>query len=205
MSGLIWKIAMCNVQNINVLAKQENVICWHKNMGNLISIFTETKLKDKIYLWIAGKFEDVCMFTSGLNSGYLSAGVVIVMNFSLAKHVYKVSEMPGRLLSIRLLFKNKLSVSVLGLYAGALSVAWFSQTGKINFFITKAANKFSFIILGGDFNKNSLKRSAGFKKQANKDHWKFDFKDADDAKWSEFKEAMAANAAMFSDSFITSA
>ncbi|KAG9297710.1 hypothetical protein G9A89_011225 [Geosiphon pyriformis] len=131
---------------------------------------------------IAGKFEGVRMFTSGLNSGYLGAGIVVVMDFSLAKHVCKITEMPNRLLSIRLLFKNKLSVSVLGLYAGALSATQFSQAGEINSLIL-----------------NSLCR------QANKDHWKFDFKGADNAKWGRFKEAMAANAAMFSNGFITSA
>ncbi|KAG9307576.1 hypothetical protein G9A89_023141 [Geosiphon pyriformis] len=247
-------IAMCNVWGINVSIKQKDVICWHKDMSNLILIFTETKLKNKIRLWIADKFESVYVFTSKLNSGYLGAGVVVVIDFFLAKHVCKISEVSGRLLFIRLLFKNKLSVSVLGLYAGALSAAQFSQTGEINFFVAKVANRSSFVILGGDFNENGLKRSASFKKcvslglvnfmnsmgvektidfvlvlsnlvtvsvfvslnglldtqlnflhrQANKDHWKFDFKGADDAKWSEFKEATAANAAMLSDGFITS-
>ncbi|KAG9286499.1 hypothetical protein G9A89_014665 [Geosiphon pyriformis] len=236
-NGFIWKIAMCNVQSINVP--------------------------------IVDKFEDVYVFTFGLNSEYLDAGVVAVMDSSLAKHVCKVFEMPGQLLSIRLLFKNKLSVSVLGLYAGALSAAQFSQAGEINSLIAKAANGSSFIILNSNFNKDSLRRSASFKKcvslglvnslnsrgvektidfvlvllnlvsaivncnvmdvcdyfdtnhqavsvsvdlgsllntqlnflcrQANKDHWKFDFKGADNAKWDEFKEAMAANAAMLSD------
>ncbi|KAG9284827.1 hypothetical protein G9A89_003750 [Geosiphon pyriformis] len=35
------------------------------------------------------------MFTSGLNSGCLGADVIIVMDSSLAKHVYKVSEVPA--------------------------------------------------------------------------------------------------------------
>ncbi|KAG9302338.1 hypothetical protein G9A89_008830 [Geosiphon pyriformis] len=242
------KLVTLEAFGINVPAKQEDIICWHKNMSNLILIFIKTKLKDKVCLWIAGKFEGVCVFTSGLNSGYLGVGVVVVMNFSLAKHVCKIEE--------------------------------------INFLIAKAANGFSFIILGGNFNEDSLKRSTRFKKcvslglvnslvgslvmksstwrnsrsvektidfvlvlsnlvsvivnhdvinisdyfdtdhravsvsvnlnslldtqlnflhrQANKDHWKFDFKGADDAKWSKFKEAMIANAAMFFDGFISS-
>ncbi|KAG9300374.1 hypothetical protein G9A89_009998 [Geosiphon pyriformis] len=102
--------------------------------------------------------------SAGLGSLYLGAGVVVIMNFSLVKHVYKVFEMSSQLLSIRLLFKNKLSVFVLELYAGALSAARFSQTGEINFLIAKAANRSSFVILGGNFNENSLKRNASFKK-----------------------------------------
>ncbi|KAG9297584.1 hypothetical protein G9A89_007659 [Geosiphon pyriformis] len=230
-------LTTCNIQGINVPAKQDDVIHWHKDMGNLISMFTETKLKDKIRLWIADKFEGVCVFTSGLNYGYLGAGIVVIMDSSLAKHVCKVSE---------------LSVSVLELYVGASSAARFSQAGKINFLIAKAANRSFFVILGGDFNKDGVKRSASFKKcvslglvnslvgslvmkidcnimnisnyfdtdhqavfvsvslsglldtqlnffrrQANKDYWKFDFKGADNAKWSEFKKAMAANAKWF--------
>ncbi|KAG9297380.1 hypothetical protein G9A89_009464 [Geosiphon pyriformis] len=118
----------------------------------------------------------VRVFTSGLDSRYLSASVVVVIDSSLAKHVCKISEVLSWLLSIRLLFKNKLLVSVLELYTGALSAVWFSQAGEINSFIAKAANGSSFIVLGG----------------------------ADNTKWNEFKEAMAANTAMFSDGFITS-
>ncbi|KAG9301120.1 hypothetical protein G9A89_012503 [Geosiphon pyriformis] len=120
---------------MSLLAKLDNagsndIIRWHKEKNNLVSTFIESKLKGK-------------MFTSGLESGNLGASVVIVMNSFLARH----------LLSIKLLFKNKLSVSILGLYAGVFLVARFSQAGNINFFIAKAVNKFSFVILGGDFMK----------------------------------------------------
>ncbi|KAG9294222.1 hypothetical protein G9A89_021581 [Geosiphon pyriformis] len=89
------------------------------------------------------------------------------MNFLLAKHVYRVSEVPGWLLSIRLLFKNKLSVLVLELYADASQAVHFSQAGKINSLIAKAVNKSSFVILGGDFNKDDLHKSASFKRCLN--------------------------------------
>ncbi|KAG9296700.1 hypothetical protein G9A89_001332 [Geosiphon pyriformis] len=248
-------------------------------MNNLVFIFTELKLKGKVCLWLTDKFDGVRVFISDLNSGSLGADVLIIMNFFLAKHICKISEVPGWLLSIKLLFKNKLSVSILGLYAGALSVVWFSQAGKINFFIVKAVNGSSFVVLGGDFNENSSQKCASFKKclelglvnsligslaikmltwvnsrgviktinyvfispnlvnslvhcsvsdiseyfdtdyqtvfvglgslldthlftlrkQVNKDHWKFDVKNASEAKWLEFKDAMAANTTMFSD------
>ncbi|KAG9291856.1 hypothetical protein G9A89_012141 [Geosiphon pyriformis] len=91
----VEKIATCNVQDINVSAKQKDVVCWYKDMSNLILIITKTKLKGKVCLWIAGKFEDICVFTFGLNSEYLDASIVVVIDSSLAKHVYKVSEVPG--------------------------------------------------------------------------------------------------------------
>ncbi|KAG9296561.1 hypothetical protein G9A89_015153 [Geosiphon pyriformis] len=97
-------------------------------------------------------------------SGYLSAGVVVVMNSFLAKHVCKMSEVPDQLLFIKLLFKNKLSVSILGLYTGASSVVWFFQAGDINFFIVKAVNESSFVILSSDFNKDGSYKCASFKK-----------------------------------------
>ncbi|KAG9304651.1 hypothetical protein G9A89_020215 [Geosiphon pyriformis] len=185
--------------------------------------------------------------------------------------------------SPELLFKNNLSVSILGLYAGVSSVVWFSQAGEINFFIAKAVNKFFFIILSGDFNEDSAQKCASFKKcfdlslvnflrrslfvkmltwtnsygvakaldyilislslvnavidgsmagvedyfdtnhkvvsvsvglgglldiqlsllckQINKNHWKFDVKNADEVKWGEFKDATAANTVMFLDEF----
>ncbi|KAG9293643.1 hypothetical protein G9A89_018980 [Geosiphon pyriformis] len=279
MTDLIWKIATCNVRGINNPTKQVDIICWHKEMNNLISIVTETKLKDKIHPWIINRFDGVHVFTSEVNSGYLNFGMAIIIDTSLACHVYKVSKVPGQILCIRLLFKNKLSVSILGLYAGASSVVQFSQAGNINFLITKAVNESSFVIFGGDFNKNGSHKCASFKKcfdlglvnslagsafvkiftwcnshgiaktidyvfvfsnlvnamvdhniagvvdyfdidhaaisvfvglgglldvqlsslhkQANKNCWKYDIKGVDKRKWCEFRNAIAANAAVF--------
>ncbi|KAG9290028.1 hypothetical protein G9A89_010334 [Geosiphon pyriformis] len=269
-SGLGFSIATCNVRGMNVSAKQKDIVRWHKDMGNLVSIFTETKLKNRVFI-------------SGLDSGYLSAGMAVVMDSSLARHVCKVSEVPGQLLFVRLLFKNKLSVSILGLYAGASLVVRFSQADEINSLIARAVNESSFIVLGGDFNEDGSHKSASFKrcfdlglvnslvgspaakmptwensrgvkktidyvfvslslvnaivhyevlnvsghfdtdyqavsvdlglgglldthlnslrKQVNRDYWKFNVKDANKAKWLEFKNASAVNVSMFSDAF----
>ncbi|KAG9298884.1 hypothetical protein G9A89_015905 [Geosiphon pyriformis] len=265
-------------------ANSDDIICWHKEMDNIVFIFTESKLKGKVHPWIVNKFDGVWVFTSGLESDYLGAGVVVVMNSLLVRHVSKISKVPGWLLSIKLLFKNKLLVSILGLYTGASLVAWFFQAGDINSLIAKTVNKFFFIILGGNFNKNGSYRSASFKKcvdlglvnflvnssavkeptwansrdimkmidfvfvspslvnvivhwevlevgghfdmdhkavsmsvslggllnmqlisfrkQANKNHWKFNFKNASKDKWNNFKYVTLANAAIFSDEFI---
>ncbi|KAG9294786.1 hypothetical protein G9A89_000149 [Geosiphon pyriformis] len=274
---------MCNVCGLNNPVKQDDIICWHKNMNNLVFIFMELKLKGKVHLWLTNKFDGVWVFTSGLDFGSLGADVLIVINSSLAKHVYKISKVPGWLLSIKLLFKNKLSVSILGLYAGASSVVRFSQTGEINSLIAKAVNEAFFVVFDGDFNEDSSQKCASFKKcfelrlvnflikslaikmptwanfkgvmktidyvfvslnlvnslvhhgvsdvskyfnadhqavsvsvdldslldthlfslrkQTNKDHWKFDVKNASKTKWLEFKNAMAANTIMFSGAF----
>ncbi|KAG9297570.1 hypothetical protein G9A89_007645 [Geosiphon pyriformis] len=247
----------------------DDIIRWHKNINNLVSIFTKSKLKEKVHPWLANKFDGVQVFTSGLNSGFLGAGVLIIMNSSLAKHICKISEVSGQLLSIKLLFKNKLSVSILGLYAGASSVVRFFQAGKINSLIAKAVNKSSFVILGGDFNKDGSCKCASFKKffdlglinslrnssfvksptwcnsrgvtktidyvfissnlvGAMIDHGvdgvedyfntnhktvyvsvelgglldKYNIKNASKIKWSEFRNATAANAVMFLDEFV---
>ncbi|KAG9292461.1 hypothetical protein G9A89_002945 [Geosiphon pyriformis] len=114
--------------SMNNPVKQDNIVCRHKEMDNLIIIVTETKLK---------------------NAGHLDSGVTIIMNNSLAWHMCKVLEVPDQLPSIKLLFKNKLSVSILELYAGA-SLA--------------TVNESSFTILGRDFNKNGSHKCASFKK-----------------------------------------
>ncbi|KAG9305875.1 hypothetical protein G9A89_016527 [Geosiphon pyriformis] len=247
---------MCNIRGLN-----------NSNMDNLVSIFT--KLKGKVRPWLADKFDGVQVFTSGLDSGFLSAGMLIIVNSSLVKHIYKVSEVP---------------VSILGLYAGASSVAQFFQAGEINSLIAKAINESSFIILSGNFNKDGLHKCVSFKKcfdlglinslggsffvksptwcnshsitktidyvfvssnlvgavvdrgvdgieeyfnidhktvyvsvelggllnvqlnslckQANRDCWKYDIKITSEIKWSEFRNAMAANAVMFLDEFV---
>ncbi|KAG9290776.1 hypothetical protein G9A89_011739 [Geosiphon pyriformis] len=162
-SLLVWKVATCNIRGMTNLVKQDDIIYWHNDMNNLISIFTETKLKGRVCPWIINKCNGIRVFTSGLDSGYLGAGVVIIVNSSLVRHVCKISEMPGQFISIKLLFKNKLSVSILG----ASLVIQFFQAGEINSLITKAVNKSSFVILGGNFNKDGLHKSTSFKKCLN--------------------------------------
>ncbi|KAG9304591.1 hypothetical protein G9A89_020155, partial [Geosiphon pyriformis] len=118
---------------MSLLAKMYNagsgdIICWHKEINNLVFIITETKLKDKVYPWIINKFDGICVFTSGVDSGYLGSGIAIIMNNSLVSHVCKVFEVFGQILSVKLLFKNKLSVMILGLYAGVFSVHYNKHT-----------------------------------------------------------------------------
>ncbi|KAG9296078.1 hypothetical protein G9A89_011930 [Geosiphon pyriformis] len=162
--SLVWKVAMCNIRGMNNPVKQDDIIHWHKKMNNVILIVTKTKLKSKIRSWIMNKFDGVWVFTSGLNSGYLGSGVAIIMNNFLAQHIYKVLDIPGQFLFLRLLFKNNLSVLVLGLYAGASLAVCFSQANNVNFLIARVVNKSSFIILGSDFNKDGSHKSASFKR-----------------------------------------
>ncbi|KAG9301654.1 hypothetical protein G9A89_016724 [Geosiphon pyriformis] len=200
MSNFVWKFATCNVHGINILAKQEDIICWHKDSGNLVSIITETKLRSSCR---------VKVFSSELDKKFFGADIVIIINTSLAYHVCKVSEVSGWLLLVKLLFKNKLSMSILGLYTRA-SLAMVSEdvlvsrtnswgVGKTINFLFVFTNLVNAVVdhivsdigkffdidhrtifvsmgLGGllDMQLNSLH------KQANKNHWKFDFKDADD-------------------------
>ncbi|KAG9301481.1 hypothetical protein G9A89_005631 [Geosiphon pyriformis] len=135
--------------NSLVLAGSDNIVRRHKEINNLITIVTETKLK---------------VFTLGIDAGHLGSGVAIIMNNSLAWHMCKVLEVPGQFLSIKLLFKNKLFVSILGLYAGASLAVHFSQANDINSMIAKAVNEFSFTILGENFNEDGSHKCASFKK-----------------------------------------
>ncbi|KAG9291416.1 hypothetical protein G9A89_021834 [Geosiphon pyriformis] len=113
---------------------------------------------------IIKRFESVRVFTSGLDVGVCKTGVAIVVNDSLARHVFKVEEVKGRVLSIRLLFKNKLSVSVIGLYACASGGDHFAQASVINLSIADTVNKSSFVVLGEDFNENSSVKGASLRK-----------------------------------------
>ncbi|KAG9293883.1 hypothetical protein G9A89_019221 [Geosiphon pyriformis] len=231
---------------VNILAKRTNIV-----ISESLGVATGGETVAGVVVF------DSTVFTFGLESSYLGAGVVIVMNSSLVRHVCKISEVPDQLLSIKLLFKNKLSVSILGLYAGASLMAWFSQAGDINSLIAKAVNESSFVILGGDFNKNNTRKCASFKKcfdlglvdslkgslfakmstwtnshgvtkaldyilifsslvntiidgsvASIEDYFNTDYKAVstsvslgDEVKWSEFKNATAANTVMFLDKF----
>ncbi|KAG9292895.1 hypothetical protein G9A89_016257 [Geosiphon pyriformis] len=109
------------------------------------------------------KFNGIRIFSSGLDKKFLDAGMAIIMNNFLVCHVSKVKEVPGRVISVCLLFKNKLLVTVLGLYAGAFSRTRFGQAVKINSFIVRALNSSIFVVLNGNFNENDSKKSASFR------------------------------------------
>ncbi|KAG9304149.1 hypothetical protein G9A89_019711 [Geosiphon pyriformis] len=108
------------------------------------------------------KFEGVCVFLFGLDKGFLGAGVTIIINSSLAHYVSKIENISGQIISVWLLFKGKLFVIVLGLYAGASAANRFDQASKINFFIAKAVNSSTFVMLGENFNENGSRKSASF-------------------------------------------
>ncbi|KAG9297448.1 hypothetical protein G9A89_020849 [Geosiphon pyriformis] len=117
---LMWKFTTCNVQSFNVSAKQEDIVYWHKESGNMIM----------------NSFDEARIFTSGLDIGFLRTGVV--------------EEVSGRTILVRLLFKGKVSVLVVGLYACVSPGDWFRQSAH------------SFVVLGGNFNKNKSKRNVSF-------------------------------------------
>ncbi|KAG9302708.1 hypothetical protein G9A89_005182 [Geosiphon pyriformis] len=126
MSELVWKIAMCNIRGMNNPAKQKDIVHWHVESGNMVSIVTEMKLK---------------------SGWFLGAGVAIIMNNFLAHCVSKINEISGQIISVCLLFKGKLSVTVLGLYAGVSSGIRFGQAIEVNSFITRALNSNTFVVL----------------------------------------------------------
>ncbi|KAG9288232.1 hypothetical protein G9A89_021263 [Geosiphon pyriformis] len=135
--SLIWKFVTCNVQDINIPAKQKDVVQWYLSSGNVVSIVMETKLRSG--------FDSMQIFMSGIDKGYTGAGVAVIMNDSLACHI------------------SKLLVIVLGLYAGASAGVRFDQASEVNFLIAKAVNFSTFVVLGGNFNKDRSGRSVNFK------------------------------------------
>ncbi|KAG9298455.1 hypothetical protein G9A89_003678 [Geosiphon pyriformis] len=163
LDGLVWKFAMCNIRGINVPTKQVDVVHWHISSENMISFITEIKLRSTSELWIKDKYDRVQIFTSGLNVGYLGAGVVVVMNNSLAYHVSKIEVVSGQIILVQLLFKSKLLVSVLSLYAGASAGIYFGQASKVNSIIAKTVNTSTFVVLGGNFNECGSRRNTSFK------------------------------------------
>ncbi|KAG9297857.1 hypothetical protein G9A89_006798 [Geosiphon pyriformis] len=98
-----------------------------------------------------------------LDKRFYDVGIAIIMDNSLAYHVSKIEDISDWAISVWLLFKGKLLVAILGLYAGASAANKFNQTLEINFFIAKTVNSSTFMVLGEDFNKNDSGKSANFK------------------------------------------
>ncbi|KAG9304070.1 hypothetical protein G9A89_005980 [Geosiphon pyriformis] len=172
---------------------------------------------------------------------FLGTGVAIIMANFLACHVTKIEEVSGCVVVVRLLFKDKFLVSVVGLYAGASSGTCFGQASKVNSVIAKAVNFSCFVILGGNFNENRSGRNSlasavtghrvgsvsdffdtdhcavsvsvgmgglldsrlsSLCKQANKNHWKFLIKTANETKWSWFRDCTSAKLLAVSGEFL---
>ncbi|KAG9305136.1 hypothetical protein G9A89_002593 [Geosiphon pyriformis] len=158
--------------NSSVIEKMEDTLRNFAIMFLLLSFFNDGA---------SVEFEGVCVFTSGLDKDFLSAGVAIIINNSLAYHVSKIKEVPGQVISVQLLFKGKLLVTVLGLYTGASSKTRFGQALEVNSVIAKAVNSSTFVVLGGDFNENES--------------------DANGPKWIEFRDCLSAKLLAVADEF----
>ncbi|KAG9288361.1 hypothetical protein G9A89_021392 [Geosiphon pyriformis] len=223
----------------------DDVIHWHKDMNNLVSIFMESKLKGKIRPWLIDKFDGVRVFTSGLDSGSLGASVLIVVNFSLAKHVCKTGEINSLIAKVInessfvilggdfnedssrkcVSFKKCLELELVNSLIGNPAVkmsTWANFRGvmKTIDYVFVSQNLVNSLVHHGvlnvgkyfDTDHQAVSVSLGlgsllnthlffFRKQANKDHWKFDVENASVAKWLEFKDTMAANTTMFLGAF----
>ncbi|KAG9291305.1 hypothetical protein G9A89_021807 [Geosiphon pyriformis] len=204
----VWKVATCNVRGINNPAKQDDIIHWHKDMDNLISIFTESKLKRKICLWIVNRFDGVRVFTFGLESGHLGADVVeqnFGVNFGTLCWCFLNGSTANK--SFFIIFNGDFNENSSYKCASFKKCA---NLGLVNFLagslILEVSKYFDmdhktvsmFVGLGGllDTWLNFLY------KQANKNWWKFNFKNAGEDKWNDFKNVTMANTVMFSNEFV---
>ncbi|KAG9306177.1 hypothetical protein G9A89_016081 [Geosiphon pyriformis] len=160
-------------------------------------------LKSGIKPWIMNKFPDVHIFTSGLDTDSSGAGMGVIMNFSVAQHALAVNSLITSAI-------NSSSFVVLG--------------GDFNKSDTKkSASLKKYADLGLDigvvmefFNTDHkmISVSIGLKslldaqlnsicKQANRNRWKFDFKDADPFKWLWFKDNVSAALFLVIGSFLS--
>ncbi|KAG9295337.1 hypothetical protein G9A89_013366 [Geosiphon pyriformis] len=72
--------------------------------------------------------------------------------------------MSSQLISVKLLFKNKLSVIVLGLYTDVTLEKKLAHLHVVNSMVAEALNSSTFIVFGSDFNENNSGCSVSFKK-----------------------------------------
>ncbi|KAG9286815.1 hypothetical protein G9A89_012365 [Geosiphon pyriformis] len=108
-------------------------------------------------------FADVQVFITGLDVGFCGVEVAVIMDNSLARHVSKVKKISGHLISVCFLFRNKLLVTILDLYADVSASMHFGQAANINSMVSRAVNSSSFVVLGSNFNENKSKKNASFR------------------------------------------
>ncbi|KAG9293549.1 hypothetical protein G9A89_005552 [Geosiphon pyriformis] len=100
--------------DVSLVSKLEDSMkCLMETVLGLSAKVDSFGLKEKICPWIVNKYDGVRVFTSGLESGYLGAGVAVIMNSFLARHVCKVLE-AGEVNSLIVKAVNKSFFVVLG-------------------------------------------------------------------------------------------
>ncbi|KAG9296808.1 hypothetical protein G9A89_002205 [Geosiphon pyriformis] len=208
---------MCNIRGINNPVKQDDITYWHKEMNNVISIVTETKLKDKIRSWIMSKFDGIwadnvnSLIARAVNkSSFVILGSDFNEDGSHKSASFKkwfdlglINSLSGSSYGKEAMWNNSQGVAKTIDYMFVLSnlvnvILDHDVAGVEKFFDTDHRAVFVSVGFGGllDVQLNLLC------KQVNKDHWKYNFKDANDALWSKFKDETAANAAMLYDDFL---
>ncbi|KAG9292451.1 hypothetical protein G9A89_015321 [Geosiphon pyriformis] len=75
-----------------------DIVCWHVSSRNMVS-------------FIKDKFDGIQIFTSGLDVGYFSAGVAVIMNNFLACHVSKIDKIPGQVFEINSIIAKAVNTS----------------------------------------------------------------------------------------------
>ncbi|KAG9296087.1 hypothetical protein G9A89_011939 [Geosiphon pyriformis] len=136
--------------SVSIVLVRLDLLCSGAESGNMMFFVTETKLHSSIKSWIADRFNGICVFMLGLDKGFFDTEMAIIIDSFLARYVSKVEEISSWVISVWLLFKDKLSITFLGLYA-------------VNSLIVRAVNSSTFVVLGGDFNENGSGKSASFK------------------------------------------
>ncbi|KAG9290207.1 hypothetical protein G9A89_022183 [Geosiphon pyriformis] len=193
-ANLVWKIATCNVRGVNVPAKQKDVVCWHVDSGNMVSIITEMKLRSNI-----SKHSLIKASTWSNSQGFVKVidYIFISKNLSSALAGHKpIDEIPVE----ELTFTAK--VTTHNLVSFQMSNSW--ERVDIYYNVTIQSNWHGIgystpklIDLGGLLDAQLNDKH----KQANRDKWKFNIKDADTSKWTHFREHLLDKFLEYIDEF----
>jgi len=162
------KIAILNVQGINKDEKFEDVIHWHLQERNDITILTETKLPTKIAEYKLKNLQKnlnniknpkkrkITAFWSHDELNPKGNGIGILLNHDMiGKHVTKHKYYKGRSIEITATFKGKRRLRIIGIYspAGKDEENRRRKNELVNR-IHNATNTTDWTIIGGDFNED---------------------------------------------------
>src|SRR3954469_582457 len=96
--------------------KQNDIMRWHTENEHTISILTETRINNNTATFWKKRFPEQVIFHTDNSQDINGSGVAIVINRDLASHIYQISEISGRCISIILRFRRGVSVAVSGIY-----------------------------------------------------------------------------------------
>ena len=108
-------IGIHNVRDFNVISKQRVFFDEYTDLNLDIIGLTETKLANKLSKFTQQNNKIYKSWWTGIEDQNKTGGIGIAIKFGLHKHVIRIITKLGRLISMNLMFKEKITIRIINI------------------------------------------------------------------------------------------